>query len=69
MTIGDEYGRYDALLLDGREKNLTKFLADNTLPEKNNIIVLLGSKGDDILFVNQASIIDEKIYMKLSDIK
>ena len=69
MTIGDEYGRYDALLLDGRDKNLSKFLSKNRTPEKNNIIILLGSKGDDILFVNQASIIDEKIYMKLSDIK
>lgn len=69
MTIGDEYGRYDALLLDGREKSLTKFLSKNQTPEKNNIIILLGSKGEDILFVNEASIIDEKIYMKLSDIK
>lgn len=69
MTIGDEYGRYDALLLDGREKNLSKFLSKNNPPEKNNIITLLGSKGEDILFVNEASIIDEKIYMKLSDIK
>jgi DNA polymerase-3 subunit alpha len=69
MTIGDEYGRYDALILDAKEKNLTKFLSSNTMPEKNSIIVLLGSKGEDILFVNQASVIDEKIYMKLSEIR
>jgi len=69
MTIGDEYGRYDVLLLDGRNKNLSKFLNKNRTPEKNNIIVLLGKKGDDILFIDEASIIDEKIYMKLSDLK
>ena len=69
MTIGDEFGRYDVLLLDGRDKNLSKFLNKNNLPEKNNIIVLLGKKGEDIMFLDEASIIDEKIYMKLSDLK
>ena len=69
MLISDDVGRFDALLVDGREKNLSKFLSKSKAPEKNNIVVLSGTKGKDILFVNQMSIIDEKIHMKLSDLK
>ncbi len=69
MTLNDDLGRYDVLLVDGRKKNFTIFKNKNPIPEKNNIIICKGAKGDDILFIDQISIVDEKIYMKLSEIK
>ena len=38
-------------------------------PSKNNIVILYGSKGDDILFLDNLKIMDEKIYMKLSEVR
>lgn len=69
LTLSDEYGRYDALLVDGRDKNFTKFKSKSKMPEKTNIVVFLGTKGKDIIFLQELSIVDEKIYMKLSDLK
>jgi len=69
LSISDDTGRFDGLLINGREKNLDKFLSSNEMPDKNNIIVFSGTKGEDILFIDQMSVIDEKIYMKLSDLK
>jgi len=69
LVISDELGSFNAILVDGRDKKLKKFKSRNTIPEKNNIVILTGSKGDDVIFIDDLSIIDEKIYMKLSDIK
>ena len=69
LTLSDEYGRYDAILVDGRKKNFSSFKEKSEMPEKTNIVVFLGSKGDDIIFLEELSIIDEKIYMKLSDLR
>jgi DNA polymerase-3 subunit alpha len=69
LTVSDEYGRYDAILVDGRFKNFTKFKNKSKMPEKTNIVVFLGSKGEDIIFLEELSIVDEKIYMKLSDLR
>ena len=38
-------------------------------PKEDNLVVCSGSKGDDILFANSLKILDEKIYMKLMEIK
>jgi len=69
LSISDEYGRYNGIMVDGRDKKLSKFKMKSDLPEKNNIIILFGTKGDDVLFVDDLSIVDEKIYMKLSDLR
>jgi len=69
LSLSDEYGRYGALMVDGRDKKLSKFKNRSKLPEKDSIVILLGSKGEDILFIEELSIVDEKIYMKLSDLK
>ena len=39
------------------------------IPEKGNIISVFGTKGDDILFMDDMNILDHKIYMKLSELK
>jgi DNA polymerase-3 subunit alpha len=70
MTISDEYGTYDAMMMDNREKALSKYTNNGgKIPKKDNIVIITGQKGDDILFLDKLSIVDEKIYMKLSDIK
>ena len=39
------------------------------MPKKNNIAVIYGSKSDDALFIDDIRIMDETIYMKLSDLR
>jgi hypothetical protein len=41
----------------------------NKLPKEESIVIVTGRKGEDILFIDKMSILDEKIYMKLSEIK
>ena len=70
LTVSDEYGRYNAIMVDGRQKTLTKHQRNGgVIPEKGNIVVLFGSKGEDVLFLDNMSNVDERIYMKLSDLK
>jgi DNA polymerase-3 subunit alpha len=69
LTINDEYGKFNALMVDGRQKTLSKFKSKSSIPEKNSIVIIFGSKGEDVLFLDNMSIVDEKIYMKLSDLK
>ena len=79
-VISDEVGEYPVMLMDRRARNqngswsqisvLSKFLEKSPegLP-KGSIVISYGSKGEDILFAHSFEIMDEKIYMKLSDIK
>jgi len=69
MDISDETGSYSALFVDGRDKNLSKYKEKSTLPDKGSIVVILGTKSEEIVFVENLSKLDEKIYMKLSDLK
>jgi len=78
--IRDEVGEYPIMLMDRRTRNASgQWRAVNALSalhskhpkglSKDSIIVCYGSKGEDILFCNRLEVIDEKIYMKLSDLK
>jgi DNA polymerase-3 subunit alpha len=71
LEIADESGKIKAMLLDTNQKaRLTEYLENgNKLPKEENIIIVTGKKGEDILFVDKLAILDEKIYMKLSEIK
>jgi DNA polymerase-3 subunit alpha len=71
LEISDENGKIKAMLLDSaRQAKLTEYLDNgNKLPKEENIVILSGRKGDDILFIDKMAILDEKIYMKLSEIK
>ena len=71
LEIADETGKIKAMLLDSRQKlRLTEYLENgNKLPKEENIVIITGKKGEDILFVDKLAILDEKIYMKLSEIK
>jgi len=49
---------------------LTDYLdSGKKLPVKNDIIVVYGSKGDDVVFIDKIFPLKDKIYMKLSEIK
>ena len=71
LEISDENGKIKAMLLDSaRQAKLTEYLDNgNKLPKEENIVILSGRKGEDILFIDKIAILDEKIYMKLSEIK
>lgn len=80
IMIKDEVGEYPIMLMDrnARSENgrwnrvevLSKFNAKHPKGlAKDNIVIFYGSKGEDILFIHSFNIMDEKIYMKLSDIK
>lgn len=80
FMIRDEVGEYAVMLMDrnardqhGSWRQLTTLSDFNRKnpegPAKDSIIVCYGSKGDSILFCNRFEVIDEKIYMKLSDLK
>lgn len=78
-VIRDEVGEYPVMLMDrscrnefgrwGRVNVLSDFNNKNDKGLiKDSIVVFHGSKGDDILFAKGFEVINEKIYMKLSEI-
>ena len=80
LSIRDEVGEYPIMLMDRNFRSesgnwsrcdvLSK--TKNKHPKgltKDMIAVFYGSKGDDILFCRSFESMDEKIYMKLSDLK
>ena len=71
IIMHDEFGCISGLFMDNRnEKRLTNYLKSNkVVPEKNSIILMQGSKGEDIIFINHINVLDEKIYMKLHELK
>jgi hypothetical protein len=49
---------------------LTDYLNEGKkVPIKGDIIIIYGSKGDDVVFVDKIFPLKDKIYMKLSEIK
>ena len=71
LSITDEHGKYDAMLLNSRRGNFYDryFESKKKTPSKKSIIVAYGRKGEDIVFLDSLNIMDEKIYMKMSDVK
>ena len=71
ILMHDEFGCISGIFMDNRnEKRLTNYLnAKKVIPEKNSIILIQGSKGEDIIFINHVNVLDEKIYMKLHELK
>jgi len=70
MKLSDEIGSIDVMFGDFRKPNLTQYKErGNATPTKGSIIVAVGEKSDDIMFADNISLMDEKIYMKLSELK
>jgi len=71
LTMQDESGVLEGLFLDGdREARLTNFLdSGKKLPKKGDVVIVFGTKGDDIVFLDKIVPLKDKIYMKLSELK
>ena len=70
LSLHDELGSTQAMIGDFRFPNLTQYRdAGGVTPKKDNIVIIVGEKSDDIIFVDKMSIMDDKIFMKLSDLK
>jgi DNA polymerase-3 subunit alpha len=75
IMLSDELGRIPCLLMDTRRRDgsrpaLTRFLEKNkSAPEKGNILMVRGRKGDEVVFLEDVEVLDQKIYMKLGDLK
>jgi len=71
MNFQDEGGNIDGLFLDSqRAARLTDYLdSGKKLPKKGDVVIIYGSKGDDVIFVDKVFPLKDKIYMKLSELK
>ena len=71
LTMQDEGGVLEGLFLDSnRDARLTDYLnSGKKLPKKSDIVIVHGSKGDDIVFIDKIFPLEDKIYMKLSELK
>tara|TARA_B100002019_G_C21274935_1_gene604933 strand:- start:4945 stop:7506 length:2562 start_codon:yes stop_codon:yes gene_type:complete len=71
VILTDEHGTIPAIIVDNRRKaSCTDYISSGgKIPEKGNILIVVGRKGEDIIFIEDMNIMDEKIYMKLADIK
>ena len=71
MQLQDECGLVNGLFLDGdREARLTNYLdSGKKLPKKGEVVIIYGSKGDDVVFIDKVFPLKDKIYMKLSELK
>ena len=71
ISLQDEGGMLSGLFLDSpRDPRLTTYLeSGKKLPKKTDIIIIHGTVGDDVVFVDKVFPLKDKIYMKLSDVK
>ena len=70
VSLQDELGNLNAMLMDGREEKMTNYFDNGgIIPKKDSIVVLTGRKANDTMFLDNIFILDEKIYMKLSELK
>jgi DNA polymerase III alpha subunit len=71
LSLHDESTTFKALMCDNqRSKKFSEYVeANKPIPEADDIVTILASVSDDkTLFIEDMSIMTEKIYMKLSDI-
>jgi len=79
VILRDEVGEIPFIAMDKNVRRNGSWKRINTLsdyynggnatPKKDNIVVVYGTKGDDIIFAENFTLLDKKIYMKLSELK
>jgi DNA polymerase III alpha subunit len=71
VAIQDELGSLFTMMIDNLpQKRMTKYYEEGGVtPKKDSIVILTGKKSNDTLFLDKIFILDEKIYMKLSELK
>ena len=69
LFVSDETGTMVVIMTDNRrQQTLTNYLDKNEKPVKGSIVTIAGNFGDDAFFANSMKVIDEQIYMKLSEL-
>jgi DNA polymerase-3 subunit alpha len=63
----DETGEFKSMFME--REHIPFLQKGKSLPEKDSIAILFGRKSDTTVFVHDINVLDNKIYMKLSDIK
>ena len=71
VEIQDDFGKVNFMLANNRRSaSLDNYLNNGgKKPKEEQIVFIYGSKGEDIIFGEKITILDEKIYTKLSEIK
>ena len=70
VSIQDELGSINSMLMDGNQNKMTNYFDNGgSVPKKDSIVVLTGRKSNDTMFLDNIFILDEKIYMKMSELK
>ena len=71
VEMQDDFGKVNFMLANNRRSpSLDNYLNDGgKKPKEDQIVFVYGSKGEDIIFGEKITILDEKIYTKLSEIK
>jgi DNA-directed DNA polymerase III PolC len=79
ILMNDEVGSVEGLFINSRQRQgrswvqndrLDRYLAQgNPLPTKGNIAMVRCTRGEDVFFIEDLQVLDQKIYMKLSDLK
>ena len=70
VALQDELGSLNSMLMDGNQDKMTSYFENGGLvPKKDSIVVLTGRKSNDTMFLDNIFILDEKIYMKMSELK
>ena len=71
IDIADERGNISMLLMDNsREAKLTNFLSSGKkIPKKGEVVIGVGQKNNDIIMLDKLVLLEDKIYMKLSELK
>ena len=70
LDLSDEHGSFTGMFVNDRRNKLEIYFdKGGKVPQKDDVVVVYGSKKDDILFIESLSIMKKKCYMKLSDVK
>lgn len=71
IQLQDDFGSVSVMLMNNRRRaSLTEYLdAGNKLPKNDDIVIVEGSTGDDIVFIEKITPLQDRIYMKLSELK
>ena len=69
--IQDDFGKVNFMLVHNRRSATLDQYLDNggKKPKDGEIVFVYGSKGEDVIFGEKLTILDEKIYTKLSEVK
>lgn len=71
LSISDESGKLSGMFGDNAKDNKwSRYLEDKLpVPEEDSVVTVVGKKFGDLLMVDKFSIVDEKIYTRLSQVR